>query len=63
MARIYQSKSVEEAKNLLAKYDVEYVYVGPRERQKYGLEGLSKFSAFMDEVFSAEGVVIYRLMR
>ena len=63
VARIYQSKSVEEAKNLLAKYDVEYVYVGPRERQKYGLEGLSKFSAFMDEVFSAEGVVIYRLMR
>ncbi len=61
VARIYQALDPEEAKTLLAKYDVDYVYVGPREREKYGAEGLDKFSAFMDEVFRQDDVVIYRL--
>ena len=49
------------AKNLLAKYDVDYVYVGPREREKYGLEGLDKFESFMEPVFNRDDVTIYRL--
>lgn len=61
VARIYQTLDPEEAKTLLAKYDVDYVYVGPREREKYGVEGLDKFTAFMDEVFRQGDVVIYRL--
>ena len=36
VATIYQTTNFEEARELLAKYDVEYVYIGPRERNKYG---------------------------
>ena len=61
VARIYQTETAEEARNLLAKYDVEYVYVGPRERAKYGSGGLSKFPSFAETVFSRDDVVIYRV--
>ena len=61
VARIYQTQDVEEARNLLARYDVEYVYVGPRERDKYGAAGLDKFQIFMDTVFSLDSVAIYRM--
>jgi YYY domain-containing protein len=62
IARIYQTQDIGEAQNLLEKYDVEYVYVGPRERTKYGVEGLEKFmdTTFMVEVFSRDDVVIYK---
>ncbi len=61
VARIYQTQSAEEARNLLTKYDVDYVYVGPRELSKYGEYGLVKFPIFMDTVFSQDDVVIYRM--
>ena len=60
VVRIYQTEDVEEARTLLAKYDVDYVYVGPRERSTYGLDGLEKFSGFMETVFNKGGVIIYR---
>ena len=44
----------------LDRYDVEYVYVGPRERATYGTEGLSKFASFMETVFSQDDVEIFR---
>ncbi len=61
VARIYQTSDVEEARNLLALYDVDYVYVGPRERAQYGEDGLTKFDEFMATVFSDGDVVIYRV--
>ena len=51
---------VAEAENLLHKYSVDYVYVGPREREVYGAEGMAKFSSFMDEVYSDTGVEVYQ---
>ena len=60
VARIYQTSDVEEARNLLARYDVDYVYVGPREREQYGEDGLAKFDSFMATAFSDDDVVIYR---
>ena len=63
VTRIYQTQDTEEAKNLLARYDVEYVYVGPRERQKYGTDGLAKFPALAETVFSKGDVAIYRVRR
>ena len=60
VARIYDTHDPEEARTLLAKYNVDYVYVGPRERSKYRPEGLEKFSGFMETVFREGGVVIYR---
>ena len=61
VAEIYQSESWDHAQNLLTRYDVDYVYVGPRERSKYGTEGLDKFGEFMDAVFSKDDVTIYRV--
>ena len=63
VARIYQTLDAEEAGILLNKYDVDYVYVGPREREKYGADGLAKFSSFMDTVFALDDVAIYKLNR
>jgi YYY domain-containing protein len=57
---IYSTDSLEEARELLAAYGVEYVYVGAREREKYGSDGIAKFSSFMETVFSEGGVTIYR---
>ena len=54
---------MDQAKNLLAKYRVDYVYVGNREREQYGEEGLGKFSEFMDTVFDDGGITIYRMAR
>ncbi|MCY4528904.1 MAG: DUF2298 domain-containing protein [Chloroflexi bacterium] len=57
---IYQTLDISEAASLLDKYDVDHVYVGPRERNKYGDAGLEKFGRFMTPVFSEADVVIYR---
>ena len=61
MARIYQTLDAVETQNLLDKYDVDYVYVSRRERDKYGTEGLDKFPTFMDQVFQRDDVTIYRI--
>ena len=63
VARIYETTDPLEARNLLAKYDVDYVYLGPRERNKHGDAGLEKFPEFMDTVFSQDNVEIYRVRR
>ena len=57
---IYQTLDISEAVSLLDKYDVDHVYVGARERSKYGEAGLAKFPQFMTPVFSEADVVIYR---
>jgi len=61
VAEIYTTSDVETAKSLLSKYEVEYIYVGRLEREKYGEEGLAKFREFMIPVFENEGVTIYRM--
>jgi uncharacterized membrane protein len=61
VAEIYTTSDLETAKSLLRKYEVEYVYVGRLEREKYGEEGLVKFREFMAPVFENEGVTIYRM--
>lgn len=59
--RIYQTTDVQEAKQLLDKYGVKYVYVGYLESQTYGEAGLGKFSQFMTPVFERPGVTIYHM--
>ena len=61
VATIYQATDFEEARGLLAKYDMGYVYVGPRERNKYGGPGLDKFEEHMDTLFEWNDVAIYRI--
>ena len=59
--RIYTTLDPAEAQLILYKYDIDYVYVGQREREKYGVDGLAKFEGIADAVFSEGDVVIYRV--
>ncbi|HAL47314.1 MAG: hypothetical protein FI707_14780 [SAR202 cluster bacterium] len=63
VARIYESMDPQEAGNLLAKYDVDYVYIGSRERSKYGEQGMEKFPEFMDSVFNQGDIDIYKVRK
>ena len=62
VAAMYQATSVAQVKQLLDKYDIEYVVVGPTERTKYGLTPMQieKFDRFMERVFDQDDVRIYR---
>ena len=57
---IYQTIDIAVAASLLEKYDIDHVYVGRRERDKYGEDGLGKFAEFMTPVFTDGDVVLYR---
>ena len=46
---------------ILVQYDVEYIYVGPLERQRYDLEGLMKFDMMFPTVYDQNGVKIYNV--
>ena len=61
VAAIYTTSDPDQARNLLLKYDVDYVYVGPRERLAHDGPGLDKFPEFMDTVFQQDDVTIYKL--
>ena len=58
---IYTTANPAEASELLDKYGVDYVYVGRRERQEYGLASVSKFDAFATRVFESGQTVIFRI--
>lgn len=53
--RIYTTLDPAEAQLILYKYDIDYVYIGQRERDKYGIEGISKFDAIADLIFADPG--------
>ncbi|MBI4338384.1 MAG: hypothetical protein HY680_00345, partial [Chloroflexi bacterium] len=61
--RLYQTEDLAQAREILSRYGVTYIYVGPRERAKYGRDGLTKFAELGEEVFSQGDVVIYRAYR
>lgn len=47
--------------SLLARYQAQYLYVGQLERLKYPKADLHRFAAFMQVVYSAQGVTIYKV--
>lgn len=62
---IYTTTDSNQAGQLLDKYDVEYVYVGPTEQtfateKQAPPEALAKFASFMDVAWNGEGVTIYQ---
>ena len=58
---IYETDSPALATGLLDKYGVDYVVVGPREREIYGDTGIPKFSALGSSVFAEGGITVYRI--
>ncbi|HLB27344.1 MAG TPA: DUF2298 domain-containing protein [Dehalococcoidia bacterium] len=57
----YTSASLAQVQRILRRYNVDYVYVGPRERQVYPQLETDKFEQFMDVVFQNAGVTIYKM--
>ncbi len=50
-----------EASQVLERYNVGYVYVGPLERQRYPEEALAKFAEMFPAVYDQNGVTIYQV--
>jgi len=45
----------------MARYHATYLYVGPLEYQKYQRANLTRFKTFMQVVYNADGVAIYKV--
>ena len=61
---IYTTVENSEALELLKKYDVEYIYIGTLEIEKYDSDGLRKFAVHTEDyglVYDYEGVTIYKV--
>lgn len=61
ITQIYNSNSVSETKRLLDHYNVEFVIVGPLEREKYTRLDEQKFGALGSSVFESDDVAIYKV--
>ena len=59
IARIYQSDDPAVVRRLLAHYDVRYVYLGQRERARYGIGQLASADGLLETVFKRDDVIIY----
>ncbi|GAC1657701.1 MAG: hypothetical protein NVS4B7_03580 [Ktedonobacteraceae bacterium] len=58
---IYMDPHPRLVMNLLARYHVQYLYVGQLEQMRYPQANLHRFSSFMNIVYSANGVTIYQV--
>ena len=66
VADLYNGADPSAAMQLLQRYNVSYVYVGPLERALYDKAGLSKFvemssSGLLSKEYDADGVQIYQV--
>ncbi len=62
ISQIYTDSSNTKVLQLLRKYHVTYVYVGPVEKQLFGVgNNLLRFSQFLKIVYNANGVTIYQV--
>jgi uncharacterized membrane protein len=62
---IFETTDATEARTLLARYDADYVVVGPRERNAYGVQGEAKFAEIGEPMFTdqtpGQELTVYRL--
>ena len=61
LAQLYTSTNPDEVKNLLRRYNVSYVVVGPLERQKYGNRAFTLFERFGTVAFQDAGTTVYHI--
>ena len=59
--RIYRATDAASVRELLDKYDVRYVVVGPIERTTYGDAGVAKWDQLGRRVFDRDGTTIWEL--
>jgi YYY domain-containing protein len=61
--RMYESPTTGRADELLRRYDVRYVVVGPLERTEYGDAGSAKWDSLGRRVYERDGTTVWRLTR
>ena len=61
VVQIYTSPDPHVIFSLMARYKAQYLYVGPLEKTKYRNVDLHRYSKFMQIVYNAEGVTIYKV--
>ena len=61
IAAIYSGADPAEAQRLLNDYRVRYVYLGRRERERYGVSTLWQYQEFLRTAFQHEDVIVYEL--
>ena len=61
VAELYNTTDAARARDLLAQYNVRYVYLGEAERATYAPEGLAKFGQLGSVAFQQGGVTIYQI--
>jgi uncharacterized membrane protein len=59
--KLFSSGTTDEIRALLAKYEINYVYIGSLELQKYGEQSLMRFSRFADIVFQNQAATIFKV--
>ncbi len=59
--RIYRTRDLAEARELLQQYTVAYVYIGTLERQHYDPDSLAKFASLGRVVWAMDEVTIYEV--
>jgi uncharacterized membrane protein len=59
LERLYTTASWQEAQAILEQYQIDYVYIGPLERQTYQPLNERKFISFMDVLYENGAVTIY----
>ncbi|HEU5381769.1 MAG TPA: DUF2298 domain-containing protein [Ktedonobacteraceae bacterium] len=59
--KIYTDTSSQEVLTLLARYNAQYIYVGPLEQASYVGANLQRFQSFMQVVYRKNGVTIYKV--
>ncbi|MDA0182123.1 DUF2298 domain-containing protein [Solirubrobacter phytolaccae] len=58
---LYQTADPAQARELLGRYGVDYVVVGPIEQTTYGDAGTPKWDQLGERVFSADGTTVWRI--
>ena len=60
---IYTSAQADEILRTLHQYSVTYLYIGPYEREKYGISSgrLEWYASFLETVYAEEDIRLYRL--
>lgn len=58
---IYQTTSLDAARDMLRRYGVDYVYVGRLELERYGAAGMDKFQQLGEPVYRNRSVTVYRV--
>jgi YYY domain-containing protein len=59
--RMYESPTTAGAEELLRRYEVRWVVVGPLERTEYGDAGIAKWDALGRRVYDREGTAVWQL--